>query len=122
VKLFLHIIVGTTIILSGLSSALGFSFFDGGQTSSVNRWPYSFGDRYIYDNTGSKWNYDSGNRSHQSTRHHKYWQPRFEYDYKVKGHSDEEFQDLVEHLSKDNVHHVKPSHPEHTHHYDPICR
>ena len=121
-KLFVSIFVGLSILLSGLNWAFGFSLLEGGKTTSVNRWPYSFGDRYIYDNTGSRWNYDSGHRSHHSKWHHKYWQPRFEYDYKVYGHTDEEFQDLIEHLSEDNIHHIKPSHPEHSYHYDHICR
>lgn len=116
VKLFLQIIIGISILLSGSNLTFGFSLFNGSKPNSVNRWPYSFGDRYIYDNTGSRWNYDSGNRSNHSNLHQKYWRPRFEYDYKVEVHTDEEFQDLIEHLSKDNIHHNRPSH------YDPICR
>jgi hypothetical protein len=103
-------------MLSGITPAFGFSLFEGGKNNSVNRWPYSFGDRYIYDNTGSRWNYDSGYPDHQSKRHSKYWQPRFDYKYNYEGHSDEEFQDLIEHLSEDQLH------PKDTYHNDPICR
>jgi hypothetical protein len=113
VKLFICIIVATSIILSGLTPAFGFRLFEGSKTNSVNRWPYSFGDRYIYDNAGSSWNYDSGYRS---KRQPKYWQPRFEYKYNYEGHSDEKFQDLIEHFSKDQLH------PKNTYDNDPICR
>ena len=103
-------------MLSGLPSAFGFSLLNGAKTQSVNRWPYSFGDRYTYDNAGSRWNYDSGYRDHHSNQQPKYWHPRFEYNYKVEGHTDEEFQDLIEHLSEHQFH------PEDTYHYNPTCR
>ena len=99
-------------MLSGLPSAFGFR----GTTQPVNKWPYSFGDRYIYDNAGSRWNYGSGYSDHLSKRQPKYWQPRFEYKYKVEGHTDEKFQDLIEHLSEHQFR------PEDTFHYGPICR
>ena len=112
-KLLICIIVGTSVMLSGLTPAFGFNLLKGAETQSVNRWPYSFGHRYIYDNAGSSWNYDSGYRSNPQP---KYWQPQFEYNYKVEGQSDEKFQDLIEHLSKDQFH------PDDTYHYDPTCR
>lgn len=119
-KLILAIIVGISVMLAELTPVFGFSLLMGAKTQPVNRWPYSFGDRYIYDNTGSRWNYDStykhrGSRYHRGSRHAKYWQPRFEYN---KGllNANEQFQDLIEHLSKPNFQHFRPSH------HDSICR
>jgi len=116
VKLALSIIVATSLMLSGLPSAFGFSLLNGGKTQPVTKWPYSFGDRYIYDNAGSSWNYGSGYSDPLSKRHPKYWQPRFEYNYKFEGHSDEKFQDLIEHLSEHQFQ------PENTYQYGPMCR
>jgi hypothetical protein len=82
----------------------GFSLLEGGRTRSVDRWPYSFGDRYVYDNTGSRWNYDNSYHDHHRGRRPKYWQPRFEYDDKTLNEN-EQLQDLVEHLSRQYHYH-----------------
>jgi hypothetical protein len=102
VKLFLSIIVGTSIMLSGLIPASGFSLLYGGKTQSVNRWSYGFGDRYIYDNAGSSWNYDSAYklkdnayRCHHRNRDQKYWHSRFKYE--PQSQMDENFHGLIEH-------------------------
>ena len=113
VKFLLSLIVGTLIMLSGLTPALGFSLLKGGKTQSVNRWPYGFGNRYIYDNAGSRWNYDSaykhnGYRYHSSKRHAKYWHRR----YKCRHQSpmNEKLPGLIEHFSRHRFDHIKPSH------------
>ena len=112
-KLFFHIAVGIPLLLLGFSPALGSGLFAGGRTPTVDRWPYSFGDRYHYDNTGSRWNYDISNPSRHGKPYAKYWQQRFEYDFKIKNHSNQQFQDLIEHLTEDNIHHNErfPSNP-----------
>jgi len=109
VKLFLPFVVAISIVV-GTAPVFGFSLQNAGKGPSVNRWPYSFGDRYIYDNAGSRWNYESGYRDHQGNNRPKYWQPRFEYELKVEGHTNENFQDLMEHLSEHQFHHVRPYH------------
>ena len=48
-KLSIAVIVGASMVLSGLPSAFGISLLRS-KVPSVNQWPYSFGDRYIYDN------------------------------------------------------------------------
>ena len=83
-KLFLSIIIGTLIALLSLTPALGIDLLNGSKTQPVNRWPFSFGDRYIYDNTGSKWNYDYAykykpHRYLLEKRHTLYPHPRFKY-------------------------------------------
>ena len=120
-KLIFSIIVGTSIMLTGLPLAFGFDLLMGGKTQPVNRRPYSFGDRYIYDNTGSRWNYDSaykhsGYRYHRGNRHAKYWQPRFEYNNKRPVNENEQFQDLIKHLSNHNFQHIRAFQ------HDPSCR
>jgi hypothetical protein len=120
-KLLLSIIVGVSIMLAGLTPVFGFELLMGGRAQPVNRWPYSFGDRYIYDNTGSRWNYDSaykhsGYGYHRGNRRAKYWQPRFEYNNKRPVNENEQFQDLIEHLSRHKFQLIRPFQ------HDPICR
>jgi hypothetical protein len=116
VKILFHIAAAISLLLFGFSLAFGSGLFAAGRTPTVDRWPYSFGDRYHYDNTGSRWNYDSSNPSRHSKPHTKYWQPRFEYDFKIESHTNKQFQDLIEHLTDDNIHHNKRF-P-----YNPTCR
>ena len=120
-KIFLFIIAGIPIMLSGVMPAFGIDLLYGGKSQSVNRWPYSFGDRYKYDNAGSSWNYDSAYkpkhntyRYHHRNRHPKYWPSYFKY--QSVGHTDEKFQDLIEHFSRHNFYHFSPFRR------DSICR
>lgn len=112
-------------MLSGLAPAFGSSLLSGGKTPSVNRWPYSFGDRYIYDNAGSRWNYNSAYKFREyryrlSNRHAKYWHPRFEYN--NQSLINDNFDGLIEHLSRSRFHHIRSFHPIIPYHYDPACR
>ena len=129
-KLLLSIIVGTSMMLTGLTPAFGISLLKG-KTQSVKRWPYSFGDRYIYDNAGSNWNYEnanklSGYRFHRSNRHTDYRHLRFEYNYKSP--DNEKFHRLIKHLSGQSFHHKRPLHsirslrPLRPFRHTPICR
>ena len=101
-KLIINIIVGTSIMLAGLTPAFGFSLLRG-KTSSVNRWPYSFGDRYIYDNGGLSWNYDShhkhgGSQYRPGHRHDKHRHLRFESTHKRP--EDEKLDRLIKHFTR----------------------
>lgn len=116
VRRFLTIIVATAFVLAGVTPVGGFSLLESGKTNSVNRWPYSFGDRFKCDNTGSRWNYDTGYHDRNSRRHPKYWQTRFEYDKKRPLNENEPLQDLVEHLTRHKFHNISPSR------YERSCR
>ena len=107
-KTYLHIIVGVSIVLTGLSPASGFSLL-GGKPQSVNRWPYSFGDRYIYDNGGSSWNYGSGYRYYRGNKHAKHRHLRFMHGYKRP--INEKLDGLIKHLTRHSSRHYKPFHP-----------
>lgn len=116
-KLLLSIIVGTSIMLSGLTPAFGISLLRG-KTQAVNRWPYSFGDRYIYDNAGSRWNYDSAYKSKGYRYHHSNRHLRFKYNHKSP--INEKFDRLIKHFSRHSFHHIRPSHPVRHSHHDSI--
>jgi hypothetical protein len=60
-KLLIAIIVGTSIILLGLTPVFGISWLES-KTHSVNRWTYIFLDRYIYDYAGLYLNHERVNR------------------------------------------------------------
>ena len=124
-KHLLHIIVGTSIFLSGLSSAFGFTLLKRGKSQSANRWPYSFGDRYIYDNGGSNWNYDSlqqhrKDRFHRSHRHYKHRHLRFQS--VRKRPSSEKLDRLVKNFTRNSSRHNEPFHLKRRFHYDHIDR
>lgn len=123
-KFLLQIIVGTSIMLSGLTPAFGFNSFNRGGTQSVNRWPYSFGDRYIYDNGGSSWNYGSPQkqgmyRIHRGNQHDKH---RLRLKYNHKRPSAEKLDGLIEHLTRHSSGHKTPYHPFRIPRYDQIGR
>lgn len=123
-KLLFSIIAGTSIMLSGLPPAFGTSLLRG-KTQSVNKWPYSFGDRYIYDNAGSSWNYDSaykhnGYQYQHSNRHDNYRHLRFKYNHKRL--TNENLDRLIKHLTRRSSHHKRPFHPIKPSRHDPIHR
>lgn len=125
VKLFFSIIVATSIILSGLTPALGIDLLNGSKTQTVNRWPFSFGNRYIYDNAGSRWNYDYAYKSEHhrhllGRRHTAYPHPRIKYFNKTP--ADQSFDGLIKHLSRNSFHHVRPYHPQVPYQHNLICR
>ena len=108
-RTYLLIIAGASIVLSGLSPALGFSLFNRAETQSVNRWPYSIGDSYIYDNAGSNWNYDRGYRIYHGNRHDKHRHLRFIYGFKRP--ANEKLDGLIKHLTRHSSGHYEPFHP-----------
>ena len=111
-KILFSIIVGTSVMLAGLTPAYGISLLSG-RTQSATRWPYSFGERYIYDNAGSNWNYDNAHK-HNGYRHHRSKRPAnyrplgFEYNHKRV--SNEKFHRLIKHLSGHSFQHKRPFH------------
>ncbi len=124
-KPLLYIIVGMTILLSALPPAFGCSLFNRGESHTFNRWPYSFGDRYIYDNGGSSWNYDSPNEHGRSCyycnhRHKKHRFFRFEYTHKRS--ASEKLDRLIKHFTRNSSRHNEPFHSKSPPHNDHIGR
>jgi hypothetical protein len=125
VKLLFSIIVVTLIMLFGSMLASGFSLLKKGEAQSINKWSYSFGNRYIYDNSGSRWNYDSVHkhkvyRHHLSNRHAKFWHLRNSY--KHQSPMNEKLRNLIEHFSRHKFHHKRSYHPGKFSHHVPISR
>lgn len=119
-KSLLSILFGTAVILSGLPPAFGFSLFSMAETQSVNRWPYSFGVHYIYDNGGSSWNYGRGFRDHHGHRLENHQHIRFSYP--PKRPLPENLDGLIQHLTRHSSGHRTPYHPFRSAPYDHIGR
>ncbi len=120
-KPLVHIIVGISLVLSGLPPAFGITLFNRGKSQAVNRWPYSFGDRYIYDNGGSSWNYDRFNENYRKYRcNNGHRHLRFQDVHKRS--TFEKLDRLIKKFTKNSSRHNEPSHSKKRLHCDHFNR
>ena len=120
-KFLISFIGAASVMLSGLPPAFGFSLLKSGKTHSVNRWPYSFGDRFIYDNAGSHWDYDSVHR-HKEYPYHRTKHRRLRINYNHERPGNEKLNGLIKHDTGHIPHNKSPFHSARPFYSDQIGR
>jgi hypothetical protein len=116
-KLLIAIIVGTSIMLLGLTPVFGISWL-GGKTHSVNRWTYIFLDRYIYDYAGS--HYDHERVYQQSGYRHDNDRWYYHYGQKLKPYNKQRYYQDREYIGKARVYSQPQYPPQNYMHRKPI--